>query len=207
MATRRAAPSVRDARSDATRSRLLASAARLFGTRGYADTSLEEVVRRARVTKGALYHHFVDKRALFEAVFEEEERKLMDAAVAAATPGRDAWQRLRAGCHAFLRACLAPAVQRIVLVDAPAVLGWDRWRELDARYALALLESAVADAMATRPAARRSAKVLAHLLMAAVTEAAMLLARADEPSGALARVTVELDALLDGLRAPGRAGK
>ncbi len=196
-----AAPSTRETRSDATRARLVARAARAFGTRGYAATSLDDVVQRARVTKGALYHHFADKRALFEAVFEEEERRLLAGSMSAAAAGRDAWERLRAGCHGFLRGCLAPAVQRIVLLDAPAVLGWERWREIDARYALALIESGIAQAMAAGQVAPGSARIRAHLLMATVTEAAMLLARADDADAALPVVTAEIDAFLNGLRA------
>ncbi|HEV7735230.1 MAG TPA: helix-turn-helix domain-containing protein [Candidatus Binatia bacterium] len=176
-------------------------AAKAFGTRGYAATSLDDVVQRARVTKGALYHHFADKRALFEAVFEEEERRLMAGSMAAASGGRDAWERLRAGCHGFLRGCLAPAVQRIVLLDAPAVLGWERWREIDARYALALIESGIAQAMAAGQVAPGSARIRAHLLMATVTEAAMLLARADDADATLLVVTAEIDTFLNGLRA------
>jgi AcrR family transcriptional regulator len=191
----------RDTRADATRSRLIARATRLFATRGYAATSLDDVVQRARVTKGALYHHFPDKRALFEAVFEAEDRRLLDATMAAAAEGRTPWDRLRNGCHGFLRGCLAPSVQRIVLLDAPAVLGWERWRDVDARNGLASIEAGIAQGMAAGQVRPGSARILAHLVMAAVTEAAMLLARTDDPDAALPGVTAELDTLLNGLRA------
>src|SRR6185436_8913890 len=137
------ASAARDARSDATRSRLIARATRLFATKGYAGTSLDDVVQRARVTKGALYHHFADKRALFAVVFAEEDRRLHDVTMAAAATGATPWDRLREGCHGFLRGCLAPSVQRIVLLDAPAVLGWEQWRDVDG---LASIEAGIAQA-------------------------------------------------------------
>src|SRR5437867_13167729 len=111
-------------RAGATRTKLLAVARKLFASRGYAATSLDALVRRAGVTKGAFYHHFPDKQAVFRAVFEAIEQDLVGAAVAGSR-GADALTRFRTGCHAFLEASLDPGVPRIVMMDVPAVLRWE----------------------------------------------------------------------------------
>ena len=185
-------------RSEATRTRLLAVARRLFAARGYAVTSVDELVRRAGVTKGALYHHFADKQAIFRAVFEETERQLVVAAAAGAR-GRDALARFRAGCLAFLEASLDRGVQRIVLHDGPAVLGWEAWREIDWRYGLGLIEAGLKQAMADGGVTKRPTKALAHLLFGALCESALLIARAPKPRQAFAQVRRELDGLLAAL--------
>src|SRR5262245_23042131 len=110
-----------DERSEATIGELVDAARHLFRTRGYAATSIEDIVRRARVTRGALYHHFDSKEAVFRAVVEEAEQALMASLATASAAAADAWARLHAGCHAFLETCLDPAFQRVVLLDAPAV--------------------------------------------------------------------------------------
>src|SRR6516165_10537526 len=114
--------------SAATRAALVKVARKLFAERGYTEAATEEVVRRARVTRGALYHHFRDKQDLFRAVLHEEERKLAGTVTAAAATEPDPWRALKAGSEAFLDACLDPAVRQIVLIDAPAVLGWEDYR-------------------------------------------------------------------------------
>jgi AcrR family transcriptional regulator len=185
-------------RSEATRARLLAVAHKLFAGKGYAATSLELLVRRAGVTKGAFYHHFADKEAIFRAVFEETEQRLVEAAAAGARGG-DALTRFRTGCLAFLKACLAPGVQRIVLRDGPAVLGWETWREIDWRYGLARIEDGLRQAMAEGQVKTRPTKPLAHLLFGALCESAMVIARAPKPRQAMAHVRRELDQLLEAM--------
>jgi len=149
-------------RSEATRARLLDVARKYFGTKGYSRTSVEELVRRAGVTKGAFYHHFEDKKSIFLAVFDDAEARLM-AACAAGARGDDAWERALAGCHAFLEACTDRELQQVILRDGPVVLGWETWRKIDSQYALGALEAGLAEAMAAgsdgdrqgeRPAAR-----------------------------------------------------
>ena len=181
-------------RSEATRGKLLAVARKLFRNRGYAETFIEEIAARAGVTKGAFYHHFPDKKAIFLAVFHETEQALMEASAAGAR-GPDAWSRFRAGCRAFLEASLDPGVQRIILRDGPVVLGWEEWREIDARYSLGLIEAALQQAMAEGRVAG-SLKALAHLLFGALCEGAMMVARAAKPRAALDEVLGEIDALL-----------
>ena len=134
-------------RSEATRGKLLAVARKLFRIRGYARTFIEDIAARAGVTKGAFYHHFPDKKAIFLAVFHETEQALMEASAAGAR-GPDAWSQFRAGCRAFLEASMDAGVQRIILRDGPVVLGWEAWREIDARYSLGLIEGALRQAMA-----------------------------------------------------------
>ena len=117
----------------ATRAALLKAARTIFAEQGYAAAATEEIVRRAKVTRGALYHHFEDKRSLFDAVASEVAREIAEK-IDAMTPMDDPLKALIVGTGAFLDACLDPAVRRIYLIDAPAVLGWHRWREIDAPH-------------------------------------------------------------------------
>jgi AcrR family transcriptional regulator len=173
-------------RTQATTARLVSTAREQFADRGYAGTSLESVAAAAGVTKGALYHHFRGKRELFEAVFVAEQQRLCE--VIAAAGG------LRAGMHAYLEACLDPGVQRITLLDALAVLGWERMRGIEADYGLRLLREGVARALP-----ERDAEAVAHLLFGALCEAPMFIARAGDQREALRRMTRELDGLLAAL--------
>src|SRR2546423_14950594 len=113
----------------ATGAHLVGTARELFAARGYADVATEEIVRAAGVTRGALYHHFRGKEDLFRAVFEEVERDLTERIAQVAFAEQDPWKLIRAGAAAFLDACLEPEAQRIALMDAPSVLGWEEWRE------------------------------------------------------------------------------
>lgn len=185
-------------RADATRGKLLAVARKLFATKGYAATSVDALVKRAGVTKGAFYHHFPDKQSVFRAVFEAVEDDLVAAALAGSR-GADALTRFRTGCHAFLEASVDPAVQRIVMMDGPAVLGWATWREIDWRHFLALVDEGLAQAMLEHGAKRRPTKALAHLVFGALCESAMVVARSPKPKEALRQVREELDVLLGGL--------
>src|SRR5215469_4702662 len=117
--------------SAATRAALLKIARRFFTERGYAETATEDIVRRARVTRGALYHHFKDKQDLFKAVLVEEQARLAALSAEAASKETDPWRALLLASEAFMDACLEPAVLQIVLLDAPAVLGAQGWREFD----------------------------------------------------------------------------
>src|SRR3954468_12250432 len=115
-------------RSEATRARLVDAALPLFAERGYGSVAMEQVVAAAGVTRGALYHHFRDKRDLFRAVYEASETEMMRRTVAALANVEDPWEELVAGIHAWLDACADPALRRISLVDAPAVVRWDERR-------------------------------------------------------------------------------
>ncbi|HYH12790.1 MAG TPA: TetR/AcrR family transcriptional regulator, partial [Thermomicrobiales bacterium] len=132
-----------DERRAATRGRLIDAGRHLFGTKGFDDVSQAELVRLAGVTRGALYHHFDGKEGLFAAVYAELQQEITARIVEAAGRESGPWRELEAGCVAFLRACLDPEVQRIVLRDAPRVLGWDHWREVDAASGLIVLEEGI----------------------------------------------------------------
>jgi AcrR family transcriptional regulator len=193
-------------RAEATRGALIEAARPLFAERGYADVSAEEIVRAAGVTRGALYHHFEGKRELFAAVYEQVEVELAERIAAGALGANAAspLEAMRAGVEMFLAASSEVETQRIVLIDGPSVLGWDRWREIAAKHGLGLIEAtlqAAIDAGAIEP---QPVRPLAHVLMGALDEAAMLVARADDPNSARAEVGETLERLLRGLSAPGR---
>jgi AcrR family transcriptional regulator len=200
-ATLRRPPSVAIARrAEATRNALIEAARSLFVERGYHDTSTEDIVALAGVgTRGALYHHFTDKRALFVAVFEAVEEDLVAAAGAQLIDGPPL-DVLRNGLLGFLDASLTPEVQRILLLDGPAVLGWQEWRAIEARYGLggiqAMLELAVADGSLPE----QPLEVLAHLLLATADEAALFIANAEDRPVARDQAVAAMDRLLAGLR-------
>src|SRR6187401_532630 len=149
-----------------TRAELMRVARALFAQRGYAGVGTEEIVARANVTRGALYHHFADKRALFRAVHEELEQELV-ASIGEQIAGiDDAWELAVTGVRAFLDACAGdPALRQIALIDAPAVLGWEEWREVDARYGLGLVRQALHTAMDAGAIAPQPVETLSHLLL------------------------------------------
>jgi len=195
-------------RSESTRATLIAAARPLFAARGYADVGTEEIVRAAGVTRGALYHHFAGKRDLFEAVYEQLEAELAERiATGAFADGADKpIEALRAGVRMALRASTEPEVQRIALLDGPSVLGWDRWREIAGEYGLGMVEAVLQAAIDAGEIPAQPARPLAHVLMGALDEAAMLVARAEDPERMRAEVGGTLDFLLDALsRAEGRS--
>jgi AcrR family transcriptional regulator len=182
----------------------LVSAARgLFAERGYAAVATEEIVQRAGVTRGALYHHFRGgKEDLFHAVLVQISAETVQHIARIATAIDDPWESLVVGCEAFLDACASSEVQRIVLTDAPAVLGWDVRRAIDADYGLGLLEAALQRAMDAGRLREGSAISLAYVLAGALDEAAMVVARADDPAAAREEMGQTLRRLLEGLRGP-----
>src|ERR1700730_4564931 len=190
--------------SAATRTALLKVARKLFAERGYAETATEEVVHRARVTRGGFYHHFRDKQDLFKAVLHEEQLKLASLIKTVALREPDPWRALIAGCHAFLDACLDSAVQQIVLIDAPAVLGWEGWREADASYYLAGVKGAIQAAIDAQLIPAQAVDPLAHIILGALNEAAMLIAHAEDEEAARRDVSAIVDRLLGGIRTGAR---
>jgi AcrR family transcriptional regulator len=200
MSRRGGAATDRARRGEATRTALVTAARELFVTKGYFATGTEEIVAKAKVgTRGALYHHFADKQALFRAVFEAVESDLLARAATTRRRG-NAWDQLVAGLLGFLRAALEPEVQRIILVDGPAVLGWSTWRELEAQYGITVIEAALDAAKAEGIIRARSSPELAHLILAAVDEAALLIAHSDDPAAAQRHASAALEQLLEGLR-------
>jgi AcrR family transcriptional regulator len=188
-------------RSDATRTALISVARGMFGERGYAAVGTEEIVRAASVTRGALYHHFADKRDLFRAVYEDVERRLVERIAASAiASASDPFQALHAGAQAFLDACEDPAVGRIALLDAPSVLGWEQWRAIGLRYGFGLVEGTVQAAMEAGLIDVQPVRPLAHLLLGAIDECAMVVARADDEGLTREQVGASVTHILDALR-------
>jgi AcrR family transcriptional regulator len=190
----------REGHTEATRRALVRAGRELFGTRGYSAVSVGAIARRARVTTGALYHHFRDKRDLFRAVFESVSAVLARRiATASAQPG-DVWDQLIAACDAWLAACADAEIRQIVLIDAPSVLGWEEWRRIDAPYGLGLTIRGLRAAMDAGVLKRRSPEPLAHLLYGALNEAAFALARAEDFEATRAEIRELLVDLFGGLR-------
>jgi AcrR family transcriptional regulator len=196
-------PRSKAAQREATMGALIGAARALFAERGYARVGTEEIVQQAGVTRGALYHHFRGgKEELFRAVLIQLSAETVQRVGQAAAATDDPWEELVLGSEAFLDACATPEVQRIVLLDAPSVLGWDVRRAIDADYGLRLLEGAIQNAMDAGRLLPGSASAVAHVLAGALDEAAMVVARAEDPAAARAEMSVTIRRLLEGLRAP-----
>ncbi|MET7336481.1 helix-turn-helix domain-containing protein [Nonomuraea sp. NPDC005650] len=199
-------------RSDETTGRLVRAARELFGAHGYTLTSIDAVAAAAGVTKGAAYHHFNGKVALFRAAFVGEQEEVAAALERAALSEADPWAALRRGCRTFLERCLDPGFRQIVLLDAPSVLGWETVREIEyghtLRVLLAGLQLATADGLATdgdlAGAGGRVADgdlpIRAQLVFGALCEGGMLLARSADPAADLPRIAAEADRFLAALR-------
>ncbi|KUH99417.1 TetR/AcrR family transcriptional regulator [Mycobacterium sp. IS-3022] len=185
-------------RTEATTAALVDAARALFAEDGYEATSLDAVAARARVTKGAVYHHFEGKRRLFEAVFSREIERLAAPLVEAYSRRKDPWEGFAAACRAFLDECLEPGLQRIVLRDAFGALGWEQMRRLEAPL-LEMMEAAITRAVDAGRIARRPPGPLAHFLFGALCEMAMIVARAKDQKTAHRHAAAELGRILDGL--------
>ncbi|MGH3412361.1 MAG: TetR/AcrR family transcriptional regulator [Marmoricola sp.] len=188
-------------RSSATRDALTTAARALWAARGYAAVGTPEIAREAGVTRGAMYHQFADKAALFHAVIELVEQDMMQRlneyvlAVGAASPA----DGLRAAVEKWLEIAVEPEIRQLVLLDAPSVLGWDAYRDVAQRYALGATEQLLAAAMDAGQLARQPTRALAHVLIGAMDEAAMVVATAEDREQALADVRDVLGRLLEGL--------
>ncbi|HEX9515645.1 MAG TPA: TetR/AcrR family transcriptional regulator [Streptosporangiaceae bacterium] len=187
----------RAAGGGSTRDRLVQSARELFTEHGYQEASIKEVLDRTGVSRGALYHYFASKEQLFEAVLTEIEGEIEQALLAAGSGAASGGDALRAGCARWLDLVQDPAVRRIVLVDAPAAVGWAKWRAIDARHGLGLIRLALqAEADAGR-IAHGLVEYDAHILLAALLELGLLVANATDPSGARAGAQQAIESLLD----------
>jgi AcrR family transcriptional regulator len=195
-------------RSAATRAALVAAARPLFAAHGFAGVGTEAIAQDAGVTRGALYHQFADKTALFEAVYEaiEEDlaRRLGERIVAAGVT--DPIEAMTLGAETWLDACDEPEVQQIVLLDGPAVLGWQRWRDIGLRYGLGLVEGLLAHAVELGRIPPQPVAALAHVLMGALDEAALYIARADDRAAASRETRAVIATLVAGLATPARTG-
>ncbi|MFE0496286.1 TetR/AcrR family transcriptional regulator [Streptomyces albidoflavus] len=192
---------VRAQQRELTRQALVRESRRLFSTLGYGAVGLSEIVAAAGVTKGALYHHFNSKAELFRVVLEQAQQEVAERIAATADARESSWEQLLVGCEAFLGASTDPAIQRIMLIDGPAVLGWAEWREMNeatsgrhlAEVLAVLIEEGAIPAQPVEP--------LTHLLSGAMNEAALWLAASSDPAD-LADATAALTRLLEALRVP-----
>jgi AcrR family transcriptional regulator len=191
-------------RSAATRDALVASARPLFREHGFSGVGTEAIVRDAGVTRGALYHQFADKTELFAAVVEEVERdvNVWIGETVAGAGVTDPVDVMVIGARAWLEACGRPEVQRILLLDAPSVLGWERWREIGMRYGMGLLEGLLAHAIEIGRIPRQPVRPLAHVVIGALDEAALYIARADDQDTARAEAGAVVERLIVSLAAP-----
>jgi AcrR family transcriptional regulator len=190
-------------RSSATRAALIGAGRTLWAERGYAAVGTPEIAAQAGVTRGAMYHQFADKAALFLAVadaVEAEVTQRLDASVMAAA-AVDPARALHAAVEGWLEACEEPEVRQILLLDGPVVLGWEGFRDLTLRYGLGMTEALLQARMDAGQLTVRPTRALAHVLIGALDEAAMFVATAEDRDAARTEVTGVLRALLDGLLA------
>jgi AcrR family transcriptional regulator len=188
-------------RSATTRAALIEAARPLFAASGFNAVGTEAIVRAAGVTRGAMYHQFADKTELFAAVFEAVEAELthrIDAAVSASGES-DPIALMRLGAAAWLDACAEVEIQRIVLIEAPSVLGWERWRQISLGYGMGLVQSLVEYAISAGRVPAQPAAPLSHVLIGALDEAALYVAQADDPAQARREVGAVLDRLVESL--------
>jgi AcrR family transcriptional regulator len=183
-----------------TRRTLLDTARRLFAEQGYEHVSAEQLVAAAGVTRGALYHHFDDKKDVFRTVVVEMEAEL-DQRISEAALGADsAWGTIEAGTRALLEACLEPDVARIIMLDGPAVLGWDDWDEIDAEFAVKQVSLGLEVLVTDHVVAEQPILPLARMIVALLNGACREVAQSDDPQATLEQVRTPLMTLLAGLR-------
>jgi AcrR family transcriptional regulator len=186
-------------RARTTRTALTEAARTLFATRGYPNVPADDIVRAAGVTRGALYHHHTDKQELFREVFEKLEQEVTDEVAQVARDAPDQWTGMVAALARFLELCQRPDVLRIALTDAPAVLGWQAWREIESRHGLGLITELLDAAVAADLLVPTPVPVLAQLVLSLVIEAALTIAHADDPAAAREQTQQALLVLFSGL--------
>jgi AcrR family transcriptional regulator len=192
----------RAAQGRATRDQLVEIATRLFAEHGYEATSIEAVLAAAGVSRGALYHHFAGKEALFEAVVEAVSDRVMVQLAEVTRDCPDAVATLNTSALAWIDLAGDPVIQRIVLIDAPSVLGWERWRAMDEGRALGAVRAILEEISGEGRLAPRLVEPFAHMLLAALDELALVIARAEDPAAAMADGRAAVSELLHRLITP-----
>jgi AcrR family transcriptional regulator len=186
-------------RGQATRAHLIDVATRLFAAHGYDGTSIEAVLAESGASRGSLYHHFAGKDALFWAVLEHVGTQVAAQLTEATRDAEDPIAELRASCRAWIRLACDPVVRQIMLIDAPAVIGWERWRELDEQGSLGVIRAALAYAAEAGSIDPRHVDAFAHIVLAAANEVTMMIARADDPDATLSTEESAFTGFLDRL--------
>lgn len=192
--------------SASTRKALVEVATELFTKQGYAGTSLDEIVAGARVTKGALYHHFGGKQALFESVFEKVEDRAARAIHRAVRGNRDPWEKALGGLRAFLEVLQEPAYQRVVVADGPAVLGYERYREQEGRTTFGIVQEIVSSVLATYELEPSMVETFSRVFFGAMSASGAAVSSADDPRRASAEVETAIAYILQGLRQLAESG-
>jgi AcrR family transcriptional regulator len=190
-------------RRTATRSAIVQSARQLFGEYGFGGTTIDQIAVGANVAKGAVYHHFSTKEAIFETIFDDVSRDLAKQVAAVAATGHDVMAALTVGTQTYFSACAEGATAQIILKDGPSVLGWERWREIDARHFAGMIPLALGKAMQEGLIARQPIEPLARLLLGAITEAAAACAARPDVLAAANEYGKALAMLLEALRLDG----
>lgn len=188
-----------------TRARIVEIATDLFTSAGYDATSIDSVLAKSGISRGALYHHFKDKAALFEAVLESIEAQIASTLRAASVGIADPVAAMRAGGDAWLALSRAADVRQIVLIDAPAVLGWQKWREIDARFGFGLIKAGLKNLSMAGRLDAAMIEPLSHVLLASMMELALVVARANNPATATRSARTALHQLIDRLLGEERA--
>ena len=192
--------SLRELNKEATRAAILDAGRKLFGRHGYADTPLQAIVKAARVTTGAVYHHFCDKKALFQAVAERVELEILQRVAQSAQGLPTGWQRLTAGTAAMLQVCVEPDIRRIVFEDAPNVIGAASWRKIEMQFGYGALYQTLQELHAAGEIRSTPAHILAPMILGALIEAANAIGSAEDPQAALADAQKTLYLFLESLR-------
>jgi len=195
-----AVKTLRERQAEATRQLLVAVARGLFADRGYADTSVEEIIQRAGVARGALYHHFPGKDALFLAVYQAVQAETASRVVAAAVAVKDPWEAARAGLQSFLDACLEPEFRRVVIIDSVGVLHRDQWSDPIEHIELPMLATVLAP-LVENALPGVTVEALVHVALGGLYGAALYIARAPEPPAARAEAEAVVDTIIRGLQA------
>lgn len=186
--------------SESTKQALVGSASDLFTKNGYAATSLDAIVKRARVTKGALYHHFSGKQALFEAAFHQVETRAMAQLTKAIDGGGSPWERALDGVQEYIKVCLDPTYQRLVIREAPVVMGYERWRECEERYSFGIVRSVLESLIEAGELVDVPIEVTARMMFASLAAGAQIIAEASDPKKASAEVFTALIHMIEGIR-------
>jgi AcrR family transcriptional regulator len=193
-------PTTKAAQREATTKRLLEIARVHFTKHGYAQTATEKIVEEAGVTRGALYHHFGSKEGLFKAVVETVQQDVAAEIEKAISKTNDPWEQLLIGCKTFLTASMDADIQQIMLLDAPAVLGFETWRGIDSQNSMRLLQESIQELADKKIIQTPSVEAFTHLLSGAMNEAALWVARSKNPKQTLTEATKTLEHLLNAVR-------
>jgi AcrR family transcriptional regulator len=185
--------------SAVTRQAIVQGATRLFATKGFSATSIEAVLEECGISRGALYHHFTNKEALFEASFEALEARIVQKFVMLAGAGGDPIDVLHAGCAAWIDLAQNPEIRQMAFIDAPSVLGWEKWREIESRYGFGLLKAGLVAANTEGAIPQALIDSFSHMLLAALNEVGMMVARAADQAAATTLGKSAVRELLSGI--------